>query len=76
MAPHSTLLSFYTFHLELFSLYVLRVLGKQTLETSKEVKDPYVPCPSLAKEVKDSSLTILFSHRSISTVKEEDRAQF
>jgi hypothetical protein len=27
------------------------------------VKDPFVPGPSLAKEVKDSSLTILFSYR-------------
>jgi hypothetical protein len=68
-------LSFYTLHLELFNLDVLRVLGEQTLETSKEVKDPSVPGPSLANEVKDSSLTILFSHRLISTM-EGDRAQF
>jgi hypothetical protein len=54
-----------------YATYVLRVLSKQTLETSKEVKDPSVPGPSLAKEVKDSSLTILFSYRLISTVEEE-----
>jgi len=42
-----------------YAAYVLRVLSKQTLETSKEVKDPSVPGPSLVKEVKDSSLTIL-----------------
>jgi hypothetical protein len=39
--------------------YVLKVLSQETLETSKEVKNPYVSSPSLAKEVKDSSLTIL-----------------
>jgi hypothetical protein len=43
----------------------LRVLSQETLETSKEVKDPSVPGPSLAKEVKDSSLTILYSPDSI-----------
>jgi hypothetical protein len=37
----------------------LRVLSKQTLATSKEVKDSSVPGSSLAKEVKDPSLTIL-----------------
>jgi hypothetical protein len=72
LTPHSC--HFYTLHLELFSLDVLRVLGEQTLETNKEVKYPSVPGPSLAKEVKDSSLTILFSHRLISTVEEGDRA--
>jgi hypothetical protein len=41
----------------------LRVLSEQTLETSKEVKDFSVPGPSLAKEVKDPSLTILSRHR-------------
>jgi hypothetical protein len=58
-----------------YAAYVLRVLSKQTLETSKEVKDPSVPGPSLVKEVKDSSLTILFSYRLISTVEERGRAQ-
>jgi hypothetical protein len=73
--PHSTLFSFYTLHLELFSLDILRVLGEQTLETSKEVKDPFVLGPSLAKEVKDPSLTIISSHMLISTVEEGDMAQ-
>jgi hypothetical protein len=44
----------------------LRVLSKQTLEISKEVKDPFVPDPSLVKVVKYSTLTILLSFRSIS----------
>jgi hypothetical protein len=48
-----------------YATYVLRVLSQETLETNKEVKDPSVPGPSLAKEVKDSSLTILFSPDSI-----------
>jgi hypothetical protein len=52
-------------HLELLSLDVLRVLGEQTLEINKEVKDSSVPDPSLAKEVKDPSLTILLSYRLI-----------
>jgi hypothetical protein len=52
-----------TMHLELLSLDVLRVLGEQTLDISKEVKDPSIPDPSLFKEVKDSSLTILLSYR-------------
>jgi hypothetical protein len=43
------------------SLSVLRVLSEQTLEINKEVKDSSVPDPSLAKVVKDSTLTILFS---------------
>jgi hypothetical protein len=38
---------------------VLRVLTEQTLEISLVVKDSTFPDPSLAKEVKDSSLTIL-----------------
>jgi hypothetical protein len=46
-----------------YAAYVLRVLSEQTLEINKEVKDPSVPGPSLAKEVKDSSLTILFNYR-------------
>jgi hypothetical protein len=41
-------------------LNVLRVLSEQTLEISKEVKDSFVPDPSLVKVVKDSTLTILF----------------
>jgi hypothetical protein len=41
-------------------LSVLRVLTRQTLEISTEVKDPSFPGPSLAKVVKDSTLTILF----------------
>jgi hypothetical protein len=40
-------------------LGVLRVLTEQTLEISSVVKDPTFPDPSLVKEVKDSSLTIL-----------------
>jgi hypothetical protein len=36
-------------------------LSKQTLEINKEVKDSFVPDPSLAKVVKYSTLTILFS---------------
>jgi hypothetical protein len=48
-------------HLELCSLDVLRVLSQQTLEISKEVKDSSIPDPSLAKVVKDPTLTILFS---------------
>jgi hypothetical protein len=48
-------------------LGVLRVLTEQTLEISSVVKDSTFPDPSLAKEVKDSSLTILhqllFIHR-------------
>jgi hypothetical protein len=63
--PHSTFWSFLLLHLELLSLDVLRVLGEQTLEINKEVKDPSVPDPSLAKEVKDPSLTILLSYRLI-----------
>jgi hypothetical protein len=46
-------------HLELYNLDVLRVLSKQTLEISKEVRDSSVPDPSLAKVVKYSTLTIL-----------------
>jgi hypothetical protein len=59
-------------NLEFLSLDVLRVLGEQTLEISKEVKDSSVPQPSLAKEVKDPSLTILFSYRLITTGKQEE----
>jgi hypothetical protein len=46
-------------------LGVLRVLSEQTLDISKEVKDSFVPDPSLAKVVKDSTLTILHSFRSV-----------
>jgi hypothetical protein len=46
-------------------LGVLRVLTEQTLEISSVVKDPTFPDPSLAKEVKDSSLTILHQFRFI-----------
>jgi hypothetical protein len=67
-APHSSFMSFSLLHLELCSLDVLRVLSKQTLEISKEVKDSSVPDPSLVKVVKDSTLTILFSFRLISRV--------
>jgi hypothetical protein len=42
-------------------LSVLTVLSEQTLEISKEVKDSFVPDPSLAKVVKDSTIVILFS---------------
>jgi hypothetical protein len=42
-----------------YAAYVLRVLNQETVETSKEVKDPSVLGPSLAKEVRDSSLAIL-----------------
>jgi len=51
----------------------LRVLGEQTLEISKGVKDFSVPDPSLAKEVKDPSLTILRSYRLFATVKKKRR---
>jgi hypothetical protein len=73
--PHSIVLSFYTIHLEISSLDVLRVLEEQTLENNKEVKYPYVPGPSLDKEVKDSCLTILFNHMLIYTREELDMAQ-
>jgi hypothetical protein len=36
-----------------YAAYVLRVLSQETLETNKEVKDPFVPGPSVSKEVKD-----------------------
>jgi len=73
LTPHSG--HFYTLHLEIFILYVLSDLGEQTLETKKEVKDPSVLGPRLAKEVKYSSLTILFSHKLISIVEGGDRVQ-
>jgi hypothetical protein len=47
-------------------LGVLRVLTEQTLEISSVVKDPTFPDPSLDKEVKDSSLTILHQFYSVS----------
>jgi hypothetical protein len=40
-------------------LEVLRVLIEQTLKISSVVKDPTQPGPSLAIEMKNSSLTIL-----------------
>jgi hypothetical protein len=70
--PHSTFWSFLLLHLELLSLDVLRVLGEQTLEISKEVKYSYVPNPRLDKEVKDPSLTILFIYRLITTGQKEE----
>jgi hypothetical protein len=42
-----------------YAAYVLRVLSQETLEASKEVKDPSVLGPSLDKEVRYSSLAIL-----------------
>jgi hypothetical protein len=65
-APHSSFMSFSLSIFELCNLNVLRVLSKQILETNKEVKDSFVPGPSLAKVVKDSTLTILLSFRLIS----------
>jgi hypothetical protein len=57
--PHSSFMLFsHCDHLS-YATYILRVLSQETLETNKEVKDPSVPGPSLAKEVKYSSLTIL-----------------
>jgi hypothetical protein len=58
-----------------YAAYVLRVLSKQTLEISKEVKDSSVPDPSLVKVVKDPTLTILLSYRSVSIVERRDRVQ-
>jgi hypothetical protein len=52
-------LTFLTCIFELYNLEVLRVLSKQTLEISKEVRDSSIPDPSLAKVVKDSTITIL-----------------
>jgi hypothetical protein len=52
-------------HLELYSLDVLRVLSKQTLEINKEVKYSSVPDPSLVKVVKYPTLTILLSFISV-----------
>ena len=48
-------------------------MSQETLEINKEVEDPSILGPSLAKEVKYSSLTILFSSDSFqeSFVKEE-----
>ena len=64
--PHSSfMLFFYWDHLT-YAAYILRVLSQETLEASKEVKDSSVPGPSLAKEVKDSSLTILLQFSSVS----------
>jgi hypothetical protein len=71
--PHSTFWSFLLLHLELLSLDVLGVLGEQTLEISKGVKDSLVVDPSLAKEVRDPSLTILLSYKLLATVKKKRR---
>jgi hypothetical protein len=61
-APHFLILDHFSFAtLSSGSLSVLRVLTRQTLEISTEVKDPSFPGPSLAKVVKDSTLTILSS---------------
>jgi hypothetical protein len=61
-APHFLILDHFTFStLSSGSLSVLRVLTKQTLEISTEVKDPSFLDPILAKVVKYSTLTILSS---------------
>jgi hypothetical protein len=49
-------------------LGVLRVLTEQTLEINSVVKDSTFLDPSLAKEVKDSSLTILHQFRVTSAI--------
>ena len=54
-------------------LGVLRVLTKQTLEIISVVKDSTYPNPSLAKEVKDSSLTILLNYRLFVRVEERGK---
>ena len=61
-APHFLILDHFSLAtLSSCSLSVLRVLARQTLGINTEVKDPSFPGPSLAKVVKDSTLTILFS---------------
>jgi hypothetical protein len=57
---------------KLWQLDVLRVLSEQTLEISEEVKDSSLHDPSLAKVVKDSTLTILFQSSSSSCIFGED----
>jgi hypothetical protein len=57
-------------------LGVLRVLTEQTLEISSVVKDPTFPDPSLTKEVKDSSLTILHQFYSVTGAVEETGRSF
>ena len=57
-------LSFLACIFDLYSLDVLRILSEQTLEINKEVKDSFVPNPSLATVENDSTLIIL--HNSIS----------
>jgi hypothetical protein len=59
LTPHSR--SFSICKLSSGSLRVLRVLTRQTLEINMEVKDTSFLDLSLAKVVKDSTLTILFS---------------
>jgi hypothetical protein len=66
--PHSSFMSFSLICFLSYATYVLRVLSKQTLEISKEVKYSFVPDPSLVKVVKDPTLTILFSPRSVPAV--------
>jgi hypothetical protein len=75
-APHSTFWSFLHLHLDLFNLDVLRVLGEQTLDVSKEVKYPSILDPRLDKEVKYPSLTIIFNYKLISTREERGSVQF
>jgi hypothetical protein len=53
----------------------LRVLGEQTLEINKGVKDSPVLDPSLAKEVEDPSLTILHQLQVVHTVEKKRSAQ-
>jgi hypothetical protein len=72
-APHFLILDHFLFAtLSSDSLSVLRVLTRQTLEISMEVKDPSFSDPCLAKVVKDSTLTILFrsDHFLLSFLKE------
>jgi len=58
-----------------YAAYVLMVLSKQTLETSKEVKYPSVHGPILVRKVKESSLAILLSYMLVYTVEGRGRAQ-
>lgn len=68
-APHFLILDHFSLAtLNSGSLSVLRVLTRQTLEISTEVKETSFPGPSLAKVVKDSTLTILFSSDPFSAI--------
>jgi hypothetical protein len=61
--PHFLILDHFSLAtLSFGSLSILRVLTRQTQEISTEVKDPSFTGPSLAKVVKDSTLTTLFSY--------------